>query len=457
MPSCAYRYRRWLIRHCLPIGLLLCSPAWGQVPAVSLAQILKFSLANHPSIDASQAQIAMAREAVQSAKWQFYPTSSVVYESVVTESNDTAYTADEQVMTLKLQQPMWTGGALQAGVQQAQAGLAVSQASAGELQQNMALQVVQAYGDWLMAWNQRQIRQQQVQSIKTMLLQVRRRVDKGLLAAKEQVSAERQWVSSTTRLQQAQTMEQTALFNLSQWYGQPLVSAQLVGNPPSPWVLPQSLPDLLNLAQQQDLSLQRLQAEVYAAFAGIGAAQAKMRPQLNLRLEHQIGDYVRTQTKGRSRLFVQLSSRFGAGLSNASDIRQAQWQLVARRAEVEARRRILKQEIMSRMVELQHLEQRLPPMQTSLFSARALLASAQRLFRADRNGWQDVVNAMVVRADAEVALDDLKATQLVMSWQLATLVYGLQDVMYSLDQADPSIVNYTSSNPEISLNEEHRY
>lgn len=70
---------RWLRRtmHSLPLAALLLS---GAVHASSLPSLITIVLEVHPSLRAQQSLGAASEEAVNAARWQFYPMPSVSME-----------------------------------------------------------------------------------------------------------------------------------------------------------------------------------------------------------------------------------------------------------------------------------------------------------------------------------------------------------------------------------------
>lgn len=67
---------------------------------------------NHPSVSMSQEALKGAQEGVDGAMWQYFPTPSVDY-SQGTKSTQTV---------AKLEQPLWTGGKLDASYNKALSG-----------------------------------------------------------------------------------------------------------------------------------------------------------------------------------------------------------------------------------------------------------------------------------------------------------------------------------------------
>ena len=126
----------------------------GSLPAHAqrLEQLINAALASHPSAQGQRALVQSAEASVDSANWQFYPTPSISIESANASATDRLYQGDNRVSTVRLQQPLWTGGRLTAGMDKAAAGLVVSQASLEEVRLQLGLRVMQAYGDWLSAY-----------------------------------------------------------------------------------------------------------------------------------------------------------------------------------------------------------------------------------------------------------------------------------------------------------------
>lgn len=105
--------------------MVLAHPACAQ----PLEQLIAIALASHPSAQAQTALVQSSQSGVDSARWQYYPTPSLSIEAAGTSGNDTLYQGDNRVAIARLQQPLWTGGRLAAGVDKAAAGLTASQAS----------------------------------------------------------------------------------------------------------------------------------------------------------------------------------------------------------------------------------------------------------------------------------------------------------------------------------------
>jgi len=89
--------------------------------ALTLEETIKATVSTHPAIQSQLAQLDASLSDVQTARQQFYPTPSVSVEQVSSSAGDWQYGQKSTVQAYRLQQPLWTGGRLTAGLDKAQA------------------------------------------------------------------------------------------------------------------------------------------------------------------------------------------------------------------------------------------------------------------------------------------------------------------------------------------------
>ena len=76
---------------------------------------------------------------VQIAQQAYWPTPSVSMERVQTQLPDPSFAGSPQVLTFRLQQPVWTGGRLAAQSNKALANQGIEIARLAEIQQALAI------------------------------------------------------------------------------------------------------------------------------------------------------------------------------------------------------------------------------------------------------------------------------------------------------------------------------
>ena len=415
----------------LPVWIPVCMVAvLGTVlsPALhanTLEELIAETLISHPAIRSSQADVRAAQEAVDSARWQFFPTPSVTAESVSTSNSDVAFEGDDLVTTLRLTQPLWTGGRLRAGLAGAKAREDVSQAGLQGQQQDLALRVVQAYGEWMGTHLQQQAWAASVATHERLYEQVRRRAGEGASSDADLLLAQGRLESTRADLAASTAGARSALARLSQLVGRPVDGNALAGNRSSKRDLSLPVSELVLSAERVNPALRRAQADASVAESEIDSRKADRWPEIFARVEHQRGDFLTRDADDETRFYVGLTSRFGAGLSTFSNIRQERWRRDAALAEVESQRRNIQEQVTSDFALLSSFDARVAALTSSLSTAEKVSESYGRQFLAGRKSWLDVMNAARDEVGVAVLLADSQAAQLALSWRLAIFSEGV--------------------------------
>jgi adhesin transport system outer membrane protein len=142
-----------------------------------------------------------------------------------------------------------------------------------------------------------------------------------------------------------------------------------------------------------------------------------------VRAERQWGNPTIRNAAPDNRVFVGLSTQFGAGLSALSNIRGARAQHEAALAEVEAQQRSVNEQVMADYALASQSEARLVALDASLGAAADVASSYDRQFLAGRKSWLDVMNAARELAQTESQIADIRAAQVVATWRLAILTH----------------------------------
>lgn len=399
------------------------------LPSISLAGVLErlisSALLGHPSIQAQQAQERSAKAGVDSATWQYYPTPSVAIEN----ATGNAYQGDSTVSTVRLQQPLWTGGRLTASVKKAEAGMSVSQSALEEVRQQLALRVVQSYGDWLLAHLKILAYEHSMATHVRLLDQVERRIEQGVSSDSDLILAVSRLQSVAADLSVGRAQKDIALARLGQLLGRRVDDAALSVALASPLPVIADPQNLLDLALAINPSLHKTQAQATVQETVIAERRADLSPEVYLRAERQYGNYSYPNAEPETRLFVGLSSRFGAGLSSLSNIEGARSQHQAALAEVDVQSRAVTEQILADHVLATSSDVRLEALRTSMEAAGRVSESYDRQFLAGRKTWLDVMNAARELTQARIQLADIQSAQIVATWRLAIYAHGLVAVV----------------------------
>jgi len=429
MPSAISPSGTWLLALCcLLLPTLRPSLAYAQTPnqaQTSLPQLLKTVLATHPAVRGQREQLQAAQAGKDSARWQFYPTPSVSVEAAGAGAADRLYQGDRMVTMLRLQQPLWSGGRLSAGSDKAEATLASTQAALDETRLQLGLRVMQAYADWWGAHLKNQALANSLATHERLRQQVRRRIQENVSAQSDLVQAVARLEGLSAEAAAARAQGEVALARLSQLLGSAVDGAALATAPPRPRPLSDSLHALLAQADGKSPAVRKAQAQALVQEAVVRERQADLRPEVYARLERQYGNYNQANSAAQDRLFIGMSSRFGAGLSTQSNLEAAQSQLAAATSEVLVQERTLSEQLAADYAQAQSVAGRMVSMRAARAAVEEAAASYDRQFLAGRKSWLDVMNAARELAQTEIQLAELQATEFFLSWRLQAYTRGI--------------------------------
>lgn len=288
--------------------------------------------------------------------------------------------------------------------------------------------MLQAYGDWLAAYYKTQANQKNVQTHTRLRDQVQRRIGEGISADSDLVLALGRLDAIRADVTAGRAQADMALARLGQLLGRPVSGETLVYTLAAPRpVQPQALP-LLEQALKLSAAVQKAQLQVRVQEATVGERKADLLPEVYLRLERQYGNFNFANAGPENRLFIGVSSRFGAGLSGLSNVTAARSQLEAALAEVQVQMRVLNEQVLADHALALSSANRLVSVQASLRSAQSVSESYDRQFLAGRKTWLDVMNAARELAQTETLIADLLSAQVVASWRLSFYTLGIESV-----------------------------
>jgi len=203
----------------------------------------------------------------------------------------------------------------------------------------------------------------------------------------------------------------------------------------APLVLGSNAQDLLLLAQTQNPNVLKLVAQARVAESEIAERQAELLPEVYLRLESQHGSYTTPGSPTQNRIFVGVSSRFGAGLSSLTQVGGAQARYEAALADVDSTRLSLGEQVQADFAQAEAGQVRLAALVASLESSDNIARAWNRQFIAGRKTWSDVMNAVREQAQLEGQIADARASQLLLSWRLAIVGRGVDGALALADAA----------------------
>ncbi len=378
---------------------------------LALPDLIAAASRTHPSVAAKQAENEAARFEVEAARRQYWPAPSA---QVLQDGSN-------NLTTLRLTQPLWAGGRIDAGLAAAAAREQVAREGIGETRRQLALRLADLWQGWLLARGRIQVLRDGIGLLERYEQSVKRRQKGGFAGLADLRLVQARISQMRGDLLAAQLQERVVRSQISLAAG---VTLQAV-DPDLPLPVPpvfslNNLAWLIQQAEAADPLLRRLQRELEVVRQEAKRQRAMQWPTLNLVAQHQQG-----RSNGLSvndnQLMLTLEYAPGAGLDTAYAAKAAWRRVAAAQAGIEARRRELVDTVSAVREEAAALLDRKQRSLRSLASTRAVLASYERQFTAGRKTWLEVVNAARERIQAEVAVADINAQLAGAVWRLRIL------------------------------------
>jgi adhesin transport system outer membrane protein len=357
-----------------------------------LAEALSLASTHHPSVKAKQAELQAAQGDLATAKWSRFPTLST----------EVAASGGRPQGALVLQQPLWTGGRIEAQNRLAQAQLTLAEAGLQETRVQQMQQAGQQFFE-VLRWRQRlEVARKTEDEHRKLLEMIQRRVVAEISPLTDQVLA-------TARFQQA--VSERIQFNRSLQTAE-LALQQLIGEPRSSLKAPSSLgwhkPEetvAIEASKAQSAELLRLRAQQAVSQAQIDLAQAALYPTLALAHRRTLG--ASDNGTDASRTFLSMQFSPGPGLSVKSAVAAAVSRLESSLQNADVFERQLEQQVRTAMADLDALALQVEPARQLVSATDDVVASYLRQYQIGKKNWLDVLNALRESAQATYSAVDV--------------------------------------------------
>ncbi len=412
----------------LRAAVLLALAAVGSVGAAGAAapaqqwrfeQALSTALATHPAVLGKRASVDAASAELDEARWQRYPSPSF-------ETNQ--YASGGLTNVFRVEQPVWTGGRISAGIAGAEHRVDAAGASVLEVRQEIALRVIAAWTDACRHEARLNHARTAVQEHERLLALISRRVDNEVSPPVDRDFARSRLLQSMNDLSSVTQARNAALAQLSQLVGEEVPVASVL-----PDVEPGEAVRELLLQRTVDYApvLQRLSAEEGAAAAEISLRRAALMPRIGVRVERTTGPLADT------RALLVVSVQPGAGLAANSAVHAARARRDAAHLAREATLRDLQAQVSVDWDDWQFAKQRLQTAQQSRAMSAEVFESYTRQYTTGRKTWIDVLNAVreVTQADFQMADAQAQVVAAALRLRLRSGALNIQNINSSSDSA----------------------
>ena len=389
---------------------LVAKPSVFSAVSPLLPLLLQKVTAEHPQVQSQIQNLQAAGMDLKVAQQAFWPTPSISMERVQAQSNDPVYTGSPQVISFRLQQPLWTGGRLTAQSNKAIATQAIEHARLIEIQQNLALKTIQAWVEVVTAQRQQQVLEKS-ETVQWQLLQkITRRAEQGLSPLNEVNFANLRLVQVRQDRFNALQQEKQAWIRLTQWVpeaknlGQALIHPNIYLQEVHVNALRPALPQWEANSLENSPLIRRLESVAELQLAEMAEKRAALQPEVYVRAEHQRGNYTYANTPNTNRVIVGFSASTGAGFGVAYQLAALQNKHVGVLQEIETARRSVLEAVQTDFWNATAKQSKASMLLLNLESSKEIQAAWERQFINGKKTWNDVMNAARETSQAELAV-----------------------------------------------------
>ena len=304
-------------------------------PLLKLEDLVGLAISTHPGVSAKRANFYAMQAEEQTARWQYFPTPAF--------SNRTYEKADmlnrTGTMSFSLQQPIWTGGRLSAGLEKASSQTRSAYISIIETQHEVAVNITAVYQSWLQATGRVEALSQSVLFHEDQVESMKRRFAGGVSPEVDLTLVKARLMQAQSDLAASQSDQRDALSKLSQLVGRSLTSEE-IDLPTDDVADPPALENLVKKADAIYPVLRRIEADIDAAQSDVELKRASLWPTVNLRVEsNRYTQLTAPKSLTDNLIMLTIEHNIGAGFSVMSAIDASTARLIGLRETHESARR----------------------------------------------------------------------------------------------------------------------
>lgn len=398
--------------------------------AQSLRDLVQEAVDVHPAVRAASAARSAADSDLETARWQYFPTPSVSVEHTGSSTDPTR--GDSSIQTFRIEQPLWQGGRLDLGVKRSEVQIRDRSALLAQSRQQIALAVVQAFGEWHAARLKIAAVDDSLSVHSELLAQIERRIGEGLSPRSDRALAITRQEQVHIEMASHAVQRRVALSRLGQLLGREIRPGELERIVTEEAHVASDMGLLVNRALDRDPSVSRAQSQADTASIDADLVAASRWPSVSMYVEQQNGASYQGGSKRIFRAGISLRTAFGAGLSAVSGIDSARARARGAQDDLESARRSVIDQVQSDYLQYNALSLRRMALREAIRSSASVKESYDRQYLAGSKSWMDVMNAVRELAQLTVQSGEIEGGLFVTGWRLAIHADGLDALLSAM-------------------------
>ena len=379
--------------------------------AMPLNQVLLLAFTQHPTVRLKISEAKTAGFDLSTAKWARYPT----FSSELSSDNSGSQRA------ILIQQPVWTGGRVDAQINAATANEMQANFAIREAQNAIMLQAAGSYFE-VLRWESRLATAKKNESEHLRLLELIERRVKAEISplADRTLTAARYQQAISERIQFTRSLDE-ARIALENAVGESVASVEL---PVSFRWNALADAEAVELALGYSAERQKLLQQIEVAQAQLEINKSAWQPTVMVGVRRAAG--AMPLGIDRDKAFVSLQFTPGPGLSAKSTVESALSRLENARSTVAVHDKQLEYRIKSSASELRALSAQVEPAKALSEATSEVVDSYLRQYQIARKNWLDVLNAQRERSQALYNLADTETNLVALNVRLMMMTGQLR-------------------------------
>ena len=377
---------------------------------IGFKTILNEGLGSHPSISMSKKLIEGAEFSEESAFWGYFPSPSV----------DVSFkSADEKQTTFRLDQPLWTGGKLDAAYEKAKAEKNEAKNSYDENQYKLIDTYLSSLKEYVLSQEKIKVLQENKQQFLELRKMLERMMKAGVLS-----QTDKDLLNSRISTLYADLVVTKAKLKIAKLQFEILTGRVI------PCAINLDYKKVLNLTTpiehyinellETHPSLKIMDAKIRSAVSDIDTSKSTLWPNLVLRAEHRSGTiYDETEPTSENLVYVALTISTGGGLSALSDINKAKVNVSKVKYEKLNKEKELIDELMNDYTNFITVNAQKKIVDKNIQTQTKLYESNKRLFLSQQKKWLDVVNTLSELNKQKISFTKLREESKILEYKIA--------------------------------------
>jgi adhesin transport system outer membrane protein len=389
----------------------LTAHAGGADPACStpFGELLSEGLRTHPSITVSKKLMLASDLQLSSANWAYYPTPTIDISGSLTNTR----------ATVRIDQPLWDGGRIDASYANAEAQKEEALHSHAETQYQLIEDYIQTLKKYLQAQSKIAIMGAGLQQLGSIMHTIDRMIEADELSVADKNLLNTKIADIHSKLTIANAEFDVAKIKFEILTGKEIKCAVVLTDN-SIFSGGMNIEKLVDDSLYSHPALRILDAKIQSAESGIASANSKLWPTLKLRAEHSKGAlYDSDSGEDVTLVYLALEMSTGAGASALTEVERSKVNVLKVKSQKLAKEKQVIDALMSNYTQFVAVKSNIQIVSNDVDVAEQVFDSNKRMFFLQQKKWIDMVNALLILNNKKIIkftlIEEYKALEMTLA------------------------------------------